>query len=123
MPPVFEVRLAMIADGYTPIPVAGKKPPLKEWQKIATVSQSTLEAWDHDWPCASNTGVLTKLTPTLHLDLLNELAAIAAENLVRERFEERGRILSRIGCAPKRAIPFRTQQPFKKMAIHFAVPA
>jgi hypothetical protein len=123
MQPVFEIRRAMIAHGYTPIPVVGKKPPLEEWQKIATVSQETLEEWDRTWPCAGNTGVLTRLTPTLDLDLLNELAAIAAENLVRERFEARGRILSRIGCAPKRAIPFRTQAPFKKLITLFAVPA
>jgi hypothetical protein len=123
MQPILEVRVAMIAHGYTPIPVMGKKPPLQEWQKITAVSQSMLEAWDHDWPCASNTGVLTRLTPTLDLDLLNEPAAIAAEKLVRERFEKRGRVLSRIGCAPKRAIPFRTSQPFKKISTLFTVPA
>src|SRR5262245_14836825 len=123
MRPILEVRLAMIAHGYTPIPVVGKKPLLQEWQKITIVSQSMLEAWDHAWRCARTAGVLTRLTPTLDLDLLNEPAAIAAESLIRERFKERGRILSRIGCAPKRAIPFRTQQPFKKLTIHFAVPA
>ena len=78
-----------------------------------------LEEWNRNWPHASNTGVLTRLTPTLDLDLLNEPAAIAAENLVRERFEERGRVLSRVGCAPKRAIPFRTRVPFKKLTTLF----
>ena len=58
---------------------------------------------------ASNTGILTRLMPTIDLDLLNELAAIAAENLFRERFDRRGFILTRIGRAPKRAIPFRTK--------------
>ena len=46
-----------------------------------------LEDWDRDWPNASNTGILTKLTPTIDLDLLNEPAAVAAEKLVRERFD------------------------------------
>ena len=87
MRPILEMRLAMIVHGYTPIPVAGKKPPLEAWQKITTVSRAMLEEWDRNWPHASNTGVLTRLTPTLDLDLLNEPAAIAAENLVRERFE------------------------------------
>ena len=34
---------------------------------------------------------------------------------MRERFEERGHILPRIGKAPKRAIPFRTAVPFAKI--------
>jgi putative DNA primase/helicase len=120
---ILDIRLAMVAHGYTPIPVVGKKPPLQAWQKITAVSHVMLEAWGRDWPCASNTGVLTRLTPTLDLDLLNEPAALAAENLVRERFETRGRILSRVGFAPKRAIPFRTSQPFKKLISLFAVSA
>jgi hypothetical protein len=120
---ILEIRLAMIVNGYTPIPVIGKKPPLKKWQGVTGVSRATLEAWEHDWPGASNTGVLTRLTPTLDLDLLSEPAALAVEKLVRERFEQRGVILVRIGRAPKRAIPFRTCQPFKKITTLFAVPA
>ena len=34
---------------------------------------------------------------------------------MRERFEERGCILPRIGKPPKRAIPFRTADPFAKI--------
>ena len=71
---------------------------------------------------ASNTGILTKLVPTLDLDLLNEPAAIAAENLVRERFDGLGSILRRIGRAPKRAILFRTKDPFKKLTTSFRAP-
>ena len=53
--------------------------------------------------------------PTLDLDILNEDAARAIEELTRERYEERGRILVRIGKVPKRAIPFRTDEPFAKI--------
>jgi putative DNA primase/helicase len=120
---IFDIRLAMVANGYTPIPVIGKKPPLEKWQETTAVSRTMLEAWDHDWPSASNTGVLTRLTPTLDLDLLSEPAAVAAEELVRERFKGRGLILSRVGRAPKRAIPFRTCQPFKKITVNFVIPA
>lgn len=123
MQPIIDIRLAMVAHGYTPIPVVGKKPPFVNWQLVTAVSRATIEEWDHKWPRASNTGVLTRLTPTLDLDLLNEPAAVAAENFVRERFETRGRILSRIGFAPKRAIPLRTNQPFKKLSTLFAVSA
>jgi hypothetical protein len=42
-------------------------------------------------------------------------AADAVEDLVRDRFGERGEILVRFGLSPKRAIPFRTAKPFSKI--------
>ena len=39
----------------------------------------------------------------------------AIEELVRERYEERGYVPVRIGKPPKRAIPFRTDEPFTKI--------
>jgi hypothetical protein len=118
MATVLEVRQALVDQGYTPIPVIGKEPPFKKWQKVENVSHSMLEAWGKNFPRATNTGILTKYTPTLDADILNELAAIAVEDLVRERFEERGCILPRIGKPPKRAIPFRTPAPFAKITVN-----
>jgi hypothetical protein len=63
-----------------------------------------------------------RLCPTIDIDILNEPVAIAAEDLVRERFEERGYLLVRIGKPPKRAIPFRTLEPFAKLNTSFVVP-
>ena len=118
MATALEVRQALVDRGYVPIPVIGKEPPFKRWQKIESVSRAMLEGWGRNWPRASNTGILTKLTPTLDADILNEPAAIAVEDLVRERFEERGYILPRIGKPPKRAIPFRTPDPFSKITVN-----
>jgi hypothetical protein len=64
---------------------------------------------------ALNTGILTRTAPTLDIDIASPEAAEAIEALARERFEERGHVLVRIGQAPKRAIPLRTDQPFKKI--------
>ena len=122
MQPILEVRLAMVDHGFTPIPVIGKVPPLKKWQETTGVCKATLEDWDRNWPNASNTGILTRLTPTIDLDLLNEPAAVAAEKLIRERFDGLGCVLTRIGRAPKRAILFRTEAPFKKLTTNFLVP-
>lgn len=115
MATVLEVRQALVNRGYVPIPVEGKIPLQKEWQKTENVSRAMLEMWGKTWPRANNTGILTKFTPALDADILNEPAAIAIEELVRERFEERGYILPRIGKPPKRAIPFRTTDPFAKI--------
>ena len=122
MQQLFDIRLAMLASGYVIIPVIGKKPPLEGWQNVKSASREVLEAWERDYPVASNTGILTRFTPTFDIDLRNELAALAVENMVREHFNGRGTILTRIGFAPKRAIPFRTKEPFKKLDIRFIAP-
>jgi len=78
--------------------------------------------WAKIWPDALNTGVLTRNVPTLDLDILNEEAVRACEDLVRSRCEEAGPILVRIGNPPKRAILFRTDEPFDKIAVNLIAP-
>jgi hypothetical protein len=114
-------RLALIHNGYTCLPLFGKAPPqftkhrrgLAGWQHLANVTSSQVHMWARVWPDALNTGILTALTPALDIDILNELAAIDVEELVRTRFDER--IMVRIGKPPKRAILFRTEAPFPKL--------
>ena len=126
---VLTLRLALCANGYTPLPLFGKEPPiygknnkhkgLKNWQLLDNVTREQIETWGNSWPGAINTGILTRITPTLDLDILDEAAAAAVEKLVRERFEERGYILVRVGLPPKRAILFRTLDPFDKITVNF----
>jgi hypothetical protein len=126
---VLALRLALCGNGYTPLPLFGKEPPvygknnkhkgLERWQLLSNVTREMLEMWGTSWPTACNTGILTALTPALDLDILNEPAVIAVENMVRERFEERGYILVRIGLPPKRAILFRTLDTFHKILVNF----
>ena len=56
--------------------------------------------------------------PTLDLDILSEDAVRALVDHVREHYEESGYILPRIGKPPKCAIPFRTEEPFKKIVVN-----
>jgi hypothetical protein len=117
-------RLALIHNGYTPLPLFGKEPPqfakhrrgLAGWQYLANVTSSQILMWQRIWPDALNTGILTAPTPALDIDIMNENAAIDTEELVRERFEGSGRVLVRIGKPPKRAILFRSLEPFAKIA-------
>jgi hypothetical protein len=118
MATVLEIRQALIDRGYVPIPVIGKVPPFNSWQKVANVSRTMLESWGRNFPRATNTGILTRFTPTLDADILNELAAVAIEELVHERFEKRGYVLPRIGKPPKRAIVFRTVDPFPVIKVN-----
>ena len=81
-----------------------------------------IEWWSRTSPAATNTGILTRLTPTLDIDILDPEAATAIEDLVRDRFEERGRVLVRFGRSPKRCIPFRTNTPFRKIVVNLVAP-
>ena len=119
---VTELRRRLRRAGYDPLPLDGKAPCLKEWQKQIDSNDDTIGLWGTLYPYSTNTGALTKRVPTLDLDILNPAAAEAAEELVRERFEERGCVLTRIGRAPKRAVLFRTDEPFAKIAVNLVAP-
>jgi Bifunctional DNA primase/polymerase, N-terminal len=115
-------RLKLLANGYAPLPIEGKRPPLKDWQKKTATSAAEIELWEKIYPQATNTGILTQLTPTLDIDITNPEAAEAVDALARERFEERGFVLIRTGQAPKRAILLRTNTPFKKITGNVIAP-
>jgi hypothetical protein len=126
--PLIALRLQLVRAGYTPLPLFGKAPPahgknnakrgLGGWQTLDRVTLEQIRMWTRTWPDACNTGVLTKSMPTLDADILNEEAARAIEAHVREHCEERGYVLTRIGKPPKRAFPFRTDEPFKKITVN-----
>ena len=107
--------------GYAPVPVQGKHPPLKSWQTKLETNDGEIDLWSKSFPNANSTGLLTRSMPTFDIDIRNPEAAAAVEDLVRQRFGEHGPILVRFGNAPKRAIPFRTDTPFKKIQISFDV--
>ena len=72
---VLAKRAKLLRAGYAPLPLHGKIPPLKRWQKIESISYEQIEMWGRTWPDAINTGVLTRTTPTLDADILDEAAA------------------------------------------------
>jgi hypothetical protein len=55
-------------------------------------------------------------------DVFDPAAAAAIQDMVRERFEERGYVPIRFGQAPKFAIPFRTNEPFAKITAKLIAP-
>jgi hypothetical protein len=129
---VLALRHKLRAAGYSPIPLYGKEPPvygknntkkgLSAWQNLHEVTAEQIEMWLRTWPDAHNTGILTRHMPTLDADILNEEAARAVEDHIRGHCEERGYVLTRIGRPPKRAIPFRTEEPFEKILVNLIAP-
>jgi RecA-family ATPase len=118
-PETILLRDRLRQSGYSPIPVQGKRPVLKTWEQKIETNLGEIELWSKLYATAENTGILTRATPTLDADILNEDAARAIENLVREQFEEAAYVLTRIGRPPKRAFLFRTEEPFKKIVVNF----
>jgi Bifunctional DNA primase/polymerase, N-terminal len=114
---VFALRLELVSRGYTPVPLFGKNPALKNWQQLQNVSREQLDMWARSWPDSRNTGILCKDTPTLDLDILIADAVRAIVDYVHEHFDERGFVDVRTGLAPKAAIPFRTIEPFAKILV------
>jgi RecA-family ATPase len=119
---IINSRLKLAQAGYCPLPCIGKQPVSKSWQQPCDVTNEVIEMWDKTWPDAINTGALTRDMPTLDLDIKNEEAARAAEALVRSSYDDGGRLLVRLGNPPKRAIPFRTDKPFKKISVSLIAP-
>jgi hypothetical protein len=117
-----EYRMHLRRAGFDPLPVSGKQVFLEGWSTKTNASENDIRLWGKLWPDWTNTGVLTRLAPAIDLDITNPEAAEAVEELVRERFEERGHILVRIGKAPKRAILLRKLEPFKKLSAGLIAP-
>jgi hypothetical protein len=113
-----ERRLQLRANGFLPIPCFGKIPAPKSWQQLTVVSADMIRLWGMSWPDARETGILCRYTPTLDLDVLDEQAAEACEQFISEHYEQLGTILVRVGRQPKRAIPFQTSTPFRKLVVN-----
>ena len=117
-----DLRLRLLKNGFAPLPAAGKAIYLKGWQ-AANITPEAIASWE----CGKhqsdrNTGIRTKDTPAFDIDIKEQTAAEAVEAMVRERFGGRGRVLLRIGKAPKRAVLFRTGSPFTKIARSLIAP-
>jgi hypothetical protein len=122
MDDIAALRRNLRIGGYSPIPCIGKIPPLKEWEQKISTNDAEISLWGKLYPDATNTGALCKYMPTVDIDIKIADAAAAVEHLVRTRNEGFGDILVRFGNSPKRAIPLRTDQPFKKMKIPLIAP-
>jgi hypothetical protein len=132
---ILALRLQLLHAGYYPIPLFGKAPPqygknnqhkgLTGWQKITAISDEQIELWTLKiWPTALNTGALTRLMPTIDIDVLNEAAAEACKEFIRDRFEDAGHVIFRTGKPPKFAAPFRVNydETFKKITANLIAP-
>jgi hypothetical protein len=102
----------LLAAGFLPIPAQGKIPVLAGWQDIRATDE-LIGKWTKAHPDAMNTGVLTRRTPCIDIDVLEPEVAAEIETMVFDVIG--GACAVRTGLAPKRAILTRTEKSFGKL--------
>lgn len=101
----------LLAQGFEPIPVNGKRPAVKGWEKVE-LTEAQVEYWAANGKGNLNVGIRTGYLAPVDIDIYN--AEVSA--LVAEKFQERfGKAPMRIGEAPKRLLLYRAEAPGPKI--------
>src|SRR5262249_227719 len=74
------------------------------------------DIWARDYRHARNTGILTRTTPAVDIDVLDVGVANELQALLLSMTGDNGRLMVRFGQEPKRVILFQTDQPFTKLS-------
>jgi putative DNA primase/helicase len=120
MTAICERRIHYVKAGYEAIPCLGKRPVLTNWP-TAPIDIDTPPCWKVRYPNATNTGIRTKHTPAVDIDVHDAEMAEQIEHELRAFFPQQP-LLVRFGLPPKRLIPFRCETPFTKIMIQFTAP-
>jgi hypothetical protein len=105
-------RKRLLASGYLPLPVNGKAPPIPGWQDIQATN-ILIDKWAYEYAEATNTGILTRTTPAIDIDVLDPAVADELQQLAGRMI---GTSAVRTGHAPKRALLFRADASFSKIS-------
>ncbi|HME91224.1 MAG TPA: bifunctional DNA primase/polymerase, partial [Myxococcaceae bacterium] len=107
-------RLALLGNGFEPLPLSGKRPVLEGWSTLSATA-ADIAAWEVSHPGAINTGILTRHNPAVDIDVRDEGVADILHEWTRDLIPLSAPELVRIGLAPKRAVLFRCEVPFAKI--------
>jgi len=104
----------LIDNGYHPIPLRGKAPAIKSWNRNGVYSERWLEVWGKKFANA-NIGCLTGGLLAIDIDLdepvtARNMAALAMEIIGHTDF-------IRIGREPKRALLYQAERPIRKRQV------
>jgi hypothetical protein len=120
---VTQRRMALVRLGYEPIPIVSgrKRPPMNGWNEILITippDEDVITPWAETYKGALSTGIRTRYTPGFDIDIKDASVADEVEQALLNMIPS-GTVLKRVGQPPKRLIPFRCLQPFKKIAATF----
>src|SRR6516165_3864312 len=100
MNPVCERRIRYVKPGFEPIPCLGKRPVLPNWP-TAPINLEAPASWSTYYADAINTGIRTKHTPAVDIDVHDADMAEQIERELRACFPQQP-LLVRFGMPPKR---------------------
>lgn len=105
----------LVELGYTVLPIkpGTKRPDLKDWPNHATTVED-VRKWYSNGRAAHGAGINARHTPAIDVDVLDEYVANAMSDAIDKIFPGI-RLLARTGLAPKFLIPFRSDEPFRKI--------
>jgi AAA domain/Primase C terminal 2 (PriCT-2)/Bifunctional DNA primase/polymerase, N-terminal len=116
MPQYFKTHGEALIDlGYriVPLPPGSKGPNRKGWPKLE-LNGATVRKWAANGSSHDGVGVLAATTPAIDVDILDKEVAGQMLEAIEGIFEGHN-LLMRTGKAPKFLIPFRSDEPFRKL--------
>jgi hypothetical protein len=107
-------RLQLRGNGYSTVPVNGKRPLMVGWQqRCQDADEQEIIRWRSQRECAS-TGILCGKVSGVDIDVLDEALS---KRIIAKAIERLGPTpLTRIGRAPKTLLCYRTAMPIKKLS-------
>jgi len=117
---IVDIRRSLLANGYIPVPVNGKRPKIKGWTTFRPTADQ-LEGQARRHADHLSTGIICENVVAIDIDALDESVA---EKLIIRLMQVPGadRAPCRVGKAPKALFLFRTSTPLaKRMTPEFSV--
>lgn len=107
-------RLVELGYRIVPIPPGGKGPKRKGWPQFRA-DAAQVRQWYTNGSAHDGVGIIAATTPAIDVDILDEKVAGLMADQIDLIFEGQS-LLMRTGRAPKFLIPFRSDNPFRKMS-------
>ena len=107
-------RLVELGYRIVPLPPGSKGPHRKGWPKF-NADAAQVRQWYSNGSVNDGIGVLAATTPAIDVDILDDEVAQQMSDEIDRIFAGQS-LMTRTGMAPKFLIPFRTDEPFRKMS-------
>jgi hypothetical protein len=105
----------LVRLGYTVLPIkpGTKRPDIANWPNHAT-TEADVRKWYGNGRADHGAGVNARNTPAIDVDVMDKGVADALSDEIDQIFAGQS-LMTRTGLAPKFLIPFRSDEPFRKL--------
>lgn len=107
-------RLVELGYRIVPLPPGSKGPNRKGWPKF-DLQAPTIRQWATNGSAHDGVGILAATTPAIDVDILDAEVAQQMSDEIDRIFTGQS-LMARTGRAPKFLIPFRSDEPFRKLS-------